>query len=418
MILESSLYVHIPFCRKKCDYCDFYSIPSSARKADGKSLSNDLTDDYINSVVAEARFYADFYGIDHWGTIYVGGGTPSLLSPKQVENLFCGIGKAASFDEKSEVTVEMNPDDVCPGLLEACSASGVNRLSLGVQALDDSALAAVHRGCSSASARAALELLDSSWGGRLSVDFIAGLPKQTFSSFEKQFDEIFRLKKIDHISLYTLTIEDGTPLGKKVESGEVVFSFDKADRMWILGRNILERNGFMQYEVSNFSKPGFESRHNSSYWKLRNYIGCGAGASGTWYGADLRDDEALRWTNTRAVPAYVDFWKRGGGFPLEGKVEESGLLRDCERLDRRTLEFEYLMMGFRMREGVLEEDFGRRFGKSLLDYKNASGVTFSRIFSEWKKKRLASLVETSDGNRYCLNRRGILLLNRFLESLI
>ncbi len=414
--MESSLYIHIPFCRKKCDYCDFYSIPSSARKVDGKSLPNDLTDDYIDSVVAEACFYAERYGIDRWKTVYVGGGTPSFLTPSQIEKLFCGIKKSALIDEKSEVTVEMNPDDICSRLVETCTRVGVNRLSLGIQALDDKALDAVHRGCSSSTALSALKMLDSSWSGRLSVDFIAGLPKHTIPSFKKQFDEIFRLKKIDHISLYTLTIEDGTPLGKKVESGEIDFSFDKADRMWILGRNILEKNGFMQYEVSNFSKPGFESQHNSTYWKLQNYIGCGVGASGTWYGSDFCDEKAIRWTNTRSVPAYVDFWKS-----VEGKVaekKEKDLLRDCEILDKKTLEFEFLMMGFRMREGLLYEEFERRFGKNLLDYENSSGIKFSQIFSEWKKNRLASVLNTSNGSRFFLNRRGILLLNRFLEELI
>lgn len=409
--MESSLYIHVPFCRKKCYYCDFYSIPAAARKSGGKSLSNDLSDAYIDAVVSEVAFYARQYGIDRWKTIYVGGGTPSLLSPSQIESLFHGVGKSASFDGGTEVTVEMNPDDVRPDFVEACAFSGVNRLSLGVQALDDKALAAVHRGCSSSSAMSALEFLDSVWKGRLSVDFIAGLPLQTFSSFRNQFGKIFRLNSIDHISLYTLTIEEGTPLGKMVDSGEIPFSQDKADRMWIEGRNILEKNGFVQYEVSNFAKPGFESRHNSVYWKLQNYVGCGAGASGTWYGGNFDDGCALRWTNTRSVPSYVDFWSGS-------EVDSSSVPRDCEILDRKTLEFEFLMMGFRMREGVLSSEFERRFGKSLLSYENSSGRKFSEIFFEWKEKRLASVLESPAGEIYCLNRRGILLLNRFLEELL
>ncbi|MBR6913180.1 MAG: radical SAM family heme chaperone HemW [Treponema sp.] len=410
--METSLYIHIPFCRKKCDYCDFYSIPSSKRKVDGKSLENDLTDSYVEAVLNEVAFYAELYGISSWKTVYVGGGTPSLLSASQLARLFSGIKEIAPFSCGYEATVEMNPDDVRDDFIAACKNFGVNRLSLGIQALDDNALGSVHRGCSAFAALKAIEYLDSSWNGRLSVDFIAGLPNQTYASFKNQFEKVFALKKIDHISLYTLTIEENTPLGKKIDSGKLDFSFERADKMWLIGRNILEKNGFMQYEVSNFSKPGFESMHNSTYWKLENYIGCGVGASGTWYGKNLDDDFACRWTNTLSVPAYVDFWN-----DLQDKNEDS-LLRSCEIIDRKTLEFEFLMMGFRMRKGVYAEDFEKRFGKSILDFENSSCRKFADIFSEWKKNRLASTKKDSSGERYFLNRRGILLLNMFLEELL
>lgn len=410
--MKASLYIHIPFCKKKCDYCDFYSIPSEKRKSGGKSLENDLTDSYIEAVLNEISFYADFYGISSWKTVYVGGGTPSLLSPSQLAMLFSGIKKIAPFSSGYEATVEMNPDDVSDSFVNVCRDVGMNRLSLGIQALDDAALNGVHRGCSSSKALSALEFLEKSWNGRLSVDFIAGLPNQTFRSFRNQFEKVFSFKKIDHISLYTLTIEENTPLGRKVNSGELDFSFEKADRMWIIGRNILEKNGFMQYEVSNFSKPGFESRHNSTYWNLDNYIGCGAGASGTWYGKNLDDENACRWTNTLSIPAYVKFWNN------PQSKDENSLLRDCEVLDRKTLEFEFLMMGFRMRKGVCAEEFQRRFGKSILDFENSSGRKFASVFAEWKKNRLASSKKDSSGVRYFLNRRGILLLNMFLEELL
>jgi len=403
--MQSSLYIHIPFCKKKCDYCDFYSIPESGRKINGKSKVNDLTDAYIDSLLNEISFYVDFYKIDEWKTIYLGGGTPSLLSSSQIEKLFLGIKNKVTFSNDIEITVEMNPDDVREDFILSCRNVGVNRLSLGIQSLDDFVLEFVHRGCSSNTALSSLEFLEKNWNGRLSVDFIAGLPKQTYKSFESQFEKIFQFKKIDHISLYTLTIEDGTPLELKIRNGKLKHSFDKADKMWLKGRNILEKNGFHHYEISNFAKLGFESRHNSTYWKLENYIGCGAGASGSWYGNDFCDTKAIRWTNTLSIPAYVDFWKN---------KQNEKLPRKIETLDKETLEFEYLMMGFRMRSGVSICEFYRRFHYSIFDFKNSEGKTFFEIVSEWKKNHLICLTNEN----ISLNKRGILLLNRFLEELL
>ncbi|WP_294429507.1 radical SAM family heme chaperone HemW [uncultured Treponema sp.] len=392
--MKASLYIHIPFCKKKCDYCDFFSIG----EADRRGKKNDLSDSYISSIINETRIYADLYGISEWKSVYTGGGTPSLLSPQQSIDLFSGIKKIAPFSKDCEVTFEMNPDDVTESFLDACQKAGVNRLSMGIQALDDAALNAVNRGSSVEIIMRALEALKSHWNGRLSVDFIAGLPNHKWKSFENQFEILKQYPKIDHVSLYTLTVEENTPLWKKIEDGKINFSFERADRMWIKGRNILEKMGFMQYEVSNFSKKGFESRHNQTYWHQENYIGVGAGASGTWYDFDKKS--ALRWTNTLSIPSYI----------------ESALNRKTEQLDEQTLEFEFLMLGFRCLSGVNDRDFERRFGKSLAQ-RIGDGIE-GGVFSKWQKMRLATKTSTPNGTVYALNRRGILLLNRFLEELM
>ena len=407
--MNSSLYIHIPFCKKKCDYCDFFSIGESDRA--GKK--NDLSDAYISAVLKETRSYADFYKISAWNTVYVGGGTPSLLSPRQIFDLISGIQKIAPLAENAEITVEMNPDDVKEQFLEACKKAGVNRISMGIQALDDRALCAVNRGSSVKIILHALEALDKHWNGRLSVDFIAGLPAHSWKNFEGQFEILKEYPKIDHVSLYTLTVEENTPLWKKIEDGKVCFSYEKADRMWIRGRNILEKLGFEHYEVSNFAKKGFESRHNQTYWNQKNYIGVGAGASGTWY--DFGEEKtASRWTNSLSIPAYIN------GAEKESFSEQknlSFLARKLELLDEKTLEFEFLMLGFRKTAGVSENDFYSRFKKSLA---SRIGADFpDGVFSQWKKKRLAVEKSTPEGDTvYALNRRGILLLNRFLEELI
>ena len=405
--MVSSLYIHIPFCKKKCDYCDFFSIG----EADRRGKPNDLSDSYIEAVVKEAEIYAKSCGISEWKTVYVGGGTPSLLSCAQVQNLFDGIRKSAPFSAGCEVTFEMNPDDASGEFLRSCESAGVNRLSMGIQALDDKALKSVSRGSSEKIILSALDLLEKFWNGRLSVDFIAGLPNHTYDSFKNQFEILKNYPKIDHVSLYTLTVEENTPLFKKIGRGEVRFSEEKADRMWILGRNILEKLGFFQYEVSNFAKKSFESAHNTVYWKQENYVGIGSGASGTIY--DFEKKKATRWTNALSISAYI----RGVEEEFSSSCRNfSFLKRNVECLDEKTLEFEFLLLGFRRLAGVSERDFASRFKKSLAVRIGADKG--GGIFSQWKKNRLARVQKTGGDTVYSLNRRGILLLNRFLEELI
>ncbi len=401
---STSLYIHIPFCKKKCDYCDFYSVGEKDRI--GKD--NNLSDSYVLALVNEIHHYALFYKIDEWATVYVGGGTPSILSSRQLKILFDGIKDAAPFSTDAEITLEMNPDDVTEKFIECASTCGVNRLSLGIQALDDDALRSVSRACNVETVINALEILRSKWNDRLSVDFIAGLPGQTYSSFKNQFEILDEYQKIDHVSLYTLTVEEHTPLWKNINDGKIKFSFEKADRMWILGRNILKKKGFFQYEVSNFSKKGFESRHNMTYWKSNSYIGCGSGACGTWN----EKNHALRWTNTLSIPSYVNFWSNSLGQKKLPPQEK--LPRKCEELDLKTLEFEFLMMGFRTFFGVSEKEYGERFGKSLSE---RLGVK-DGLYASWKKRRLVRSCKKDGEIFYSLNERGILLLNRFLEELL
>ena len=404
--MKASLYIHIPFCKKKCDYCDFFSIGENDRR--GKS--NDLSDSYIEALVKEAKIYADYYKISEWESLYVGGGTPSLLSSSQIAALFSGIKKAAPVTENAEVTFEMNPDDVSGEFLKSCEKSGINRLSMGIQALDDAALSSVGRGSSVQVILTALETLKNHWSGRLSVDFIAGLPHHTWKSFENQFETLKNYPGIDHISLYTLTVEENTPLWKKIEDGKISFSYEKADKMWLKGRNILEKMGYFQYEVSNFAKKGCEARHNSAYWRQESYVGIGSGASGTVY--DFEKGQAVRWTDTLSIPAYLASVDKS--FSL-GEIEF--LKRSVERIDEKTLEFEFLMLGFRQLCGVRESEFEKRFGKSL--GKRIGSDRRDGLFFQWKKKRLAVEQKIPGGDKiYALNRRGILLLNRFLEELI
>lgn len=396
--MEISLYVHVPFCRQKCDYCDFFSIPSNRASC----VCPD--EEYVRSVLNEIRFYVKKYSVSRWKTVYIGGGTPSQLGAKLLFELVSGIKSAVSDKTADEFTVEMNPEDLTEDILNSAQKAGVDRISTGIQALDQKALDSVNRHCPLQTAISSLELLQKKWKKKLSVDFIAGLPGQTYSSFRKQFETVFNFKNIDHISLYSLTLEENTPLYKKIESGKIKWSQQKTDRMWILGRKILKENGFIQYEVSNFARTGAESLHNKVYWHLENYIGCGSGACGSVYG-----EVSERWTNTCSIKNYENFWL---DFNPESEIPES--IRQVEKIDLQTQEFEWLMMGFRLLEGVCSEEFKKRFGKSL---EERIGVK-DGLFFEWSKKHLARSYKKDGKTFYALNERGLMLLNLFLESLL
>lgn len=396
--MEISLYVHVPFCRQKCDYCDFFSIPSNRASC----VCPD--EKYVRSVLNEIRFYVKKYSVSRWKTVYIGGGTPSQLGAKLLFELVSGIKSAVSDKTADEFTVEMNPEDLTEDILNSAQKAGVDRISTGIQALDQKALDSVNRHCPLQTAISSLELLQKKWKKKLSVDFIAGLPGQTYSSFKKQFETVFNFKNIDHISLYSLTLEENTPLYKKIESGKIKWSQQKTDRMWILGRKILKENGFIQYEVSNFARTGAESLHNKVYWHLENYIGCGSGACGSVYG-----EVSERWTNTCSIKNYENFWL---DFNPESEIPES--IRQVEKIDLQTQEFEWIMMGFRLLEGVCSEEFKKRFGKSL---EERIGVK-DGLFFEWSKKHLARSYKKDGKTFYALNERGLMLLNLFLESLL
>ena len=369
-----SLYVHIPFCRSKCSYCDFFSVP----------CAEPVPDFYIENLLHEAEIRKNQFDITYWKTIYIGGGTPSLLSAAQIQKLLAGLAKLCPAQQNSEITIEANPDDITADFLLGAADAGINRLSLGIQAMDDKPLAAVKRRCCRKTNLNALDLVQKYWltaKRSFSVDCIAGLPEQTRDSFENGLKELTQ-SGANHISLYTLTLEEGTPLYNAVSKNEITLSEDFADELWLWGRDFLEQNGFLQYEVSNFAKPGFESRHNLTYWNLENYAGIGSGATGTI--------DSFRYTNSCDLQKWAE---------LIGEEDET--------LSRQTLIFEYLMMGFRKISGVSSSRFFERFGEDI-------SIFIEPVFSKWQQKGLACC----ENDRYFLNKNGILFLNAFLTQLL
>ncbi|MDZ7808440.1 MAG: radical SAM family heme chaperone HemW [Gracilimonas sp.] len=334
----AGLYIHIPFCKQACSYCDFYFVTRQEYKQD-----------FVDELVREIHSKKDSrYTKDPIQTVYFGGGTPSLLSPSQVESVLNAIDEV--FDlQAEEITLEMNPDDVTNELLSGLKSAGVNRASMGVQSFDADLLNFMHRAHNSQEALQCLELLQNSNFDVFTVDLIYGNPGQSLEILEKDIDTILQFDP-PHISAYSLTVEPQTRLGKQVKLGRILpAEDDTVARHFDLVVNKLKEAGIMQYEVSNYAKPGKEAVHNSSYWNHVNYIGMGPGAHSFWWDEDLRS--AKRWSNKPDLRSYLNSdWEQ----PFE-----------AETLDINDLAEERLMLGLRTRSGVPINELKNRYRYSF-----------------------------------------------------
>lgn len=405
------LYVHIPFCLQKCDYCDFFSLPCAS-----------VSEEYIDSLINEAAFWAKAFHRQCWQTLYIGGGTPSLLSPHQLARLIPGIidplGKGATV--AGEATIEMNPETLTKEKLIAAREAGINRLSLGVQALNDQALSAINRHSRLESTLAGLETVRQYWKGQLSLDAIAGLPGQDRDEFLHGLEKIISYNP-DHISLYSLMVEEGTPLYDRIYgSGKNLLQWDsdEADAQWLLGRDMLEAEGFHQYEVSNFARDGHVAFHNLRYWRQQDYIGIGSGATGTVYGLEEFGGKGFRWMNAQDVEAYTGFFNKLDVSSLDRKdcldmIRKGMPPCETELLERDVLEEEFFMMGLRTLEGVNSADYERKFGRPLEE--RLRPVDLERHMESGRVRR----VDNQDGSfNLCMSREGILFLNSFLTEIL
>jgi oxygen-independent coproporphyrinogen-3 oxidase len=377
-----SLYVHIPFCLRKCDYCDFFSVPLD--KWDHDEMKRSLKP-FLGALRREIDIRKESLDIIAWKTVYIGGGTPSLLMPDEIREL--GRAITDNGPVEGEWTIEANPEDVTADWLDACADAGVNRLSLGIQSMNNSILTSVARRGNRKSNEAALELARDRWSGDLSVDLIAGLPGQTQEGFLADVRDVLAFAP-DHVSLYSLTVEEGTPLARRVAANMQAGlpGDDLAADLWIAGRDTLVESGYRQYEVSNFARPGHESKHNMTYWNLDTYIGAGPGATGTV----ITGDTAWRYTDSRDIAAWI---------------ADPYAKADEEHIDRDDCIRESLLMGFRLLEGLSLDHFRERFGIDTLDL-------VGKTIGDWEQRGLAIV----DEKKARLTSEGILFLNRFLED--
>jgi oxygen-independent coproporphyrinogen-3 oxidase len=380
--MTASLYIHIPFCVSHCDYCDFYSeLASPAASSPWGTLSQ-----YTDSLKQELAWALSRYGLEQVPTLYIGGGTPTVLGKDRLEDLLAYLNHVL-VAWPAEVTVEANPESVNEDILCMLRSRGVTRLSLGIQSLDEQCRRAVNRSGTVSQCLSSLDLAGRYFPQAFSVDLMSGLPFQTAKGLYEDVQRVIEAGA-SHVSLYSLTLEAATPLEHHVRSGKIRLpSEEESENIWLAGRNALIEQGLFPYEVSNFAVPGYESKHNMRYWRMESWIGCGPGASTTII--DEAQGTGLRITNRPDLKAYIDC--SGEGAPPA----------DRETLDKTTLMKESLMMGFRTIFGPDETRFEQRFHQSI-------AALIPHSLDVWKGRGMVQ------ENRCALTPEGLLLLNSFL----
>lgn len=411
------LYIHIPYCISKCDYCDFFSLPLLTKNQNKKINEISVPEDYVEALKNEINFRIQENKVKKISTLYFGGGTPSLLTAQQIKEIMAQIKTVSEVEENAEITIEMNPETVIEEKLDACRECGINRISLGIQSLSNKGLSFVHRHCTVQKAVDALELIKNKWQGRLSLDVIAGLPHVTEEEFFETLEKMISYNP-DHISMYTLCIEEGTVLEKNLgnKCNEVS---ENADVLWLKGREFLKKNGYSQYEVSNFCRQNNVAVHNVSYWEQEDYIGCGSGACGTFYSFNQiqkkKNEKGYRFTNTTDVERYIDFWKNSKKIFIENIPGEK------EILDLSTEEFEFLMLGLRMLKGISEKKYLEKFS-AIPEFEGNLSKRLGENDGIWEKYNTNNYIKVyksiQSEKYYSLNEEGILFLSPLLEALM
>ncbi len=378
MIQDIALYIHFPFCRRRCSYCSFVSY--QGRESD--------IPQYVKALNKELLLRSADQRVS---SIYFGGGTPSLLSPGQIHEILSVIHSHFAVDQASEVTLEANPGTVDDIYLAAVIKAGINRLSLGVQSLDDGELALLGRIHTAAEARDTVQFARNAEFTNLSLDLIYGLPNQTLASWFKTLDEAIGLNP-EHISLYPLTLEDDVPMRLAIQRGEVPpIDSDLTADQYELAQDMLAARGYNYYEISNWAKQGYECQHNLVYWHNLPYLGAGVAAHSYIDGH--------RFANTTDLDSYLDAFSRN--LPPARELDEE--------IGPELHLSETVILGLRMSEGIGLDDIKHRFGIDLLrHYEQQVGETAS-----------LGLLECTSG-RLRLTRRGRLLGNevfwRFLPG--
>lgn len=361
---ELELYIHIPFCMKKCNYCDFLSAP-----ADEKSQSA-----YMEALNREIAFWGEQQKSAKVCTIYIGGGTPSWLQDFYITALMEQVHKSFSVSENAEISIECNPGTLTAGKLKAYRKTGINRLSIGLQSADNEELQMLGRVHTYEQFLRNYELAREEGFENINVDLMYSLPLQTVDKFYQTLNQIIYLKP-EHISAYSLIIEPGTPFydkykfdAVKQDAGMEPFELPNEDCVYQITKmtqELLKKNGYEQYEISNYAKRGFRCRHNVGYWKRKEYLGLGLGA------ASLLDN--IRYSNLSDLYQYIEetqqihFTGRMNQTNAkgDGMQRKTNLHSTADILTEKNQMEEFLFLGLRMMEGVWKNEFYKTFGFTL-----------------------------------------------------
>lgn len=374
---ELELYVHIPFCIRKCLYCDFLSAP-----ADETTIHA-----YMKALQEEIRESAADFGDYIVVSVFVGGGTPSIAWTKDMEDVLATIKQNFVLAEDAEITIEVNPGTVDDEKLKSYRAAGINRLSIGLQSARDEELFRIGRihtwqqflDCYKAAVAAGFE--------NVNVDVMSALPGQNLEQYLETLQKVLELRPgVTHISAYSLIVEEGTKLYEKVQNGEWQEPDEELDRlMYCRTKEILSQAGYQRYEISNYAKPGFECRHNCGYWQRREYIGFGIGAASFV--------SQRRFQNSADLLQYIQT-------PTECREAE-------QKLSLQEQMEEFMFLGLRMTEGVSLKEFEQQFHVSMRQvYENVINQERKDGLLEYRDsgKRLALTERGLDLSNYCMHK--------------
>ena len=368
----AGVYIHIPFCKSRCKYCDFYSTTMLDRR-----------DEYVKALLGELELRKHYLPDKNIRTIYFGGGTPSLLSAVQISLILQKIQELFEVDIEAEITLETNPGDLTKDYLQTIREVGINRLSIGIQSFDDHKLRLIGRRHTAQEAKAAVLMAQEAGFGNISIDLIYGLPGQTIDEWKAELMQALELN-IQHISTYCLSYEQGTALTNMLESGEIqAVDDDTENLMYAILVNTLKESGFCHYEVSNFARAGYYSHHNSAYWNNTPYMGIGAAAHSY--------DGCSRQWNTSDLNTYIR------------QVESHNLQPETEHLTDKDKYNELVMLSLRTDNGI---DLSR-----LTEDDKAYCLGQAEQFIERQQLELT-------GNRLTATMSGINILNLITEHLM
>lgn len=384
---EMELYIHVPFCIKKCAYCDFLSAPAGEEERQR----------YVETMIKEIQGYRKKYQEYCVTTIFVGGGTPSVLSGEQIKEVFNALRASFVIDTQAEITIEVNPGTVTEEKVEAWMQAGVNRISIGLQSVNDEELQMLGRMHTYKDFLNTYHLLRDKGFNNLNIDLISAIPGQTLESWKKTLSTVAELEP-EHISAYSLIVEEGTPFytiygeggaDGNLESMVQPLPDEETERfIYEETETILQKYGYDRYEISNYAKPGYACRHNEGYWRRVNYLGVGLGASSLI--------ENQRFQNFSTYDAYMDAIQNQKLFHEE--VESLSVTDEME---------EFMFLGLRMMSGISREVFQKKFGKKI-------ETVYEKQIQQLKKDGLIEFVE----NRIRLTKRGIDISNYVFEQFL
>lgn len=375
------VYIHIPFCVKKCDYCDFLSGPS-----DAQTMS-----DYVSALCTEMELSREKFREYCVDTIYIGGGTPSILDETLIAKILDTLRGFAHVDPASEISIECNPGTLTKEKLETYKKAGINRISLGLQSANNHELKSIGRIHSYDEFVESFKLAREVGFDNINVDLMSALPNQSLETYKMSLKKVIALNP-EHISAYSLIVEDDTPLKDKVFNNEVTLPGEDVEReMYYLTKELLEKSSYNRYEISNYAKEGYECRHNVGYWKRVEYIGFGVG------GATLYQN--LRYSNLREVIKYIAV--------LDEYADVEQLKTDVEVLSENDQMEEFMFLGLRMIDGISKADFKKQFER-----------TIESVYGEAIEKLKSQELLIEEGDKIRLTERGIDISNIVLANFL